>query len=178
MQLNRYIQRTSLLVILTLLLLCGRVFGQIQPQENSMWCWASCVQSVLAQANVHQSQRDIVVRLTGIPQNRPAHVREVVHLLQSYRFRAWEVNHPASPEQLYSTLANGWKLIALVNPSKDPNVGHFIILQGVSPEGMIIVSDPADGHTYLQAPQQLYQQWHWNYSVVVGTPVHEMISYR
>jgi hypothetical protein len=178
MKRKKYIHKALLLSALLLILLSGRVFGQIQPQEKSMWCWASCVQSVLAQAKVYQSQRDIVARLTGIPQNRPAHVREVVQLLHSYRFRAWEVNHPASPEQLYSTLANGWKLIALVNPSNDPNVGHFIILQGVSPEGMIIVSDPADGHTYLQAPQQLYQQWRWNYSVVVGTPVNEMISYH
>ena len=142
-----------------------------------MWCWASCVQSVLAQANVYQSQSEIVARLTGIPQNRPAYVGEVVQLLQSFYFRAWEVDHPAPPEQLYNTLASGWKLIALVNPSNNPNVGHFIILQGLSPKGMIIVSDPADGRTYLQAPQQLYQQWRWNYSVVVGTPVNELVTY-
>lgn len=178
MKLKGYIRKASLLSVLPLILLSSRVFGQIQPQENSMWCWAACVQSVLSQANVHQSQREIVSRLTGIPQNRPAHVREVVQLLHSYRFRSWEVDHPASPEQLYGTLANGWKLIALVNPSNDPNVGHFIILQGQSPEGMIIVSDPADGRTYLQAPQQLYQRWQWNYSVVVGTPASEMISYH
>lgn len=102
MSLKRYIRKTSLFSILLLTLLSGRLFGQIQPQENSMWCWASCVQSVLAQANVNQTQSEIVARLTGVPQNRPAHVREVVQLLQSYRFRAWEVNHPASPEQLYN----------------------------------------------------------------------------
>lgn len=178
MKINRYIRKISLASLLLLILLSSRVFGQIQQQENSMWCWAACVQSVLAQANVYQSQSDIVSRLTGIPQNRPAHVRELVQLLQSYRFRSWEVDHPASPDQLYSTLANGWKLIALVNPSNDPNVGHFIILQGLSPEGMVIVSDPADGRTYLQATQQLYQQWRWNYSVVVGTPVNELAGYH
>lgn len=168
-------KKIKIVLLPLFLLLFNPSYGQINRQENTMWCWAACVQSVLAQANVHQSQPQIVVRLTGTPQNRPAHVREVVQLLQSYQFRAWSVEYPASPEQLVSTLSNGWKLIALVNPSNNPNVGHFIILQGVEnqPGGgsMIRVSDPANGQTYLQHPQQLYQTWKWNYSVVVGTPM-------
>lgn len=163
------IQRTWLVILLVLAF--TQSYAQIQQQENTMWCWAACVQSVLAQANVHQSQTAIVARLTGSPQNRPAHVREVVQLLQSYQFRAWEVGYPASADQLFSTLRNGWKLIALVNPSNNPNVGHFIILQGLASNNMIMVSDPATGQTYQQAPEQLYQTWKWNYSVVVGTPV-------
>nr|WKN40092.1 papain-like cysteine protease family protein [Tunicatimonas sp. TK19036] len=168
------IQRYGLTLLI--ILAFSQSYAQIRQQENTMWCWAACVQSVLAQANVHQSQTEIVARLTGSPQNRPAHVREVVQLLQSYQFRAWEVGYPASADQLFSTLKGGWKLIALVNPSNNPNVGHFIILQGLASwqgqgSGMILVSDPATGQTYQQSPQQLYSAWKWNYSVVVGTPV-------
>lgn len=178
MKISKPLKRICYLLLLLFVFLTSEAQAQIRVQENTMWCWAACVQSVLAQADVSQTQTEIVSRLTGTPQNRPAHVKEVVQLLQSYQFRAWEVGYPASPEQLYSTLANGWKLIALVNPSNTPNVGHFIILQGLTPEGMIRVSDPANGQTYAQAPQQLYNDWRWNYSVVVGTPLNNMMTYN
>ncbi|WPP49746.1 cysteine peptidase family C39 domain-containing protein [Catalinimonas niigatensis] len=161
-------------VLFLISLLCSlgvsQGYAQIRPQENSMWCWASCIQSALDQANVYQSQSQIVARLTGYPQNRPAHINEVVQLLQSYRFRAWSVDYPASPEQLYSTLASGWKLIAFVNPTDNPSVGHFIILQKIATNNLIVVSDPANGQTYVQHPEVLYKSWKWSRSIVVGTP--------
>ena len=146
------------------------VNAQISVQENSMWCWASCIQSSLYQANVNQSQAAIVSRLTGWPQNRPASIDEVISILHSYNFRAWSVNQPANPQQLYNTLTSGWKLIAFVNPSNNPSVGHFIMLQGISPNGYVVVSDPADGRTYEQDVRTLYFRWNWSRSIVVGTP--------
>lgn len=165
-----FFPRVLILILLFCSLGMSQLHAQIRPQENSMWCWASCIQSALDQANVHQSQSQIVARLTGYPQNRPAHINEVVQLLQSYRFRAWSVDYPATPEQLFSTLANGWKLIAFVNPTDNPSVGHFIILQKISANKLIIVSDPANGQTYMQHPQELYNAWKWSRSIVVGTP--------
>lgn len=148
----------------------ARANAQIQPQEQSMWCWASCIQSSLAQANYFQSQAQIVARLTGWPMNRPARIEELIMVLQSYNFRAWSVGYPANPQQLYATLQTGWKMIAFVNPTNNPQVGHFIMLQGVTPRGGIVVSDPATGVTYEQSPQQLYFAWHWSASIVVGAP--------
>ncbi|WP_047788336.1 papain-like cysteine protease family protein [Tenacibaculum mesophilum] len=146
------------------------VDAQIKRQEQSMWCWSSCIQSSLFQANVRQSQSAIVSRLTGWPQNRPATINEVISVLQSYNFRAWSVGHPANPQQLFNTLSSGWKLIAFVNPSNNPSVEHFIMLQGISPNGFVIVSDPADGRTYEQDVRTLYFGWKWSRSIVVGAP--------
>ena len=84
--------------------------AQIYVQEESMWCWASCIQSTLGQANINQSQAQIVARLTGWPQNRPARIEEVISILNSYNFRAWAVEYPANPQQLFNTLSTGWKI--------------------------------------------------------------------
>ena len=141
-------------------------------QEQPMWCWASCIQSSLGQANVNQSQAQIVSRLTGgWPQNIPGKIREVIYVLNSYNFRAWEVTYPANYQDLINTLSDGWKIIAFVNPTNNPQVGHFIMLQGISNSGAIIVSDPANGQTYDQNPQQLYNYWNWKASIVVGIPL-------
>ncbi|MGK0386500.1 MAG: ABC-type bacteriocin/lantibiotic exporter with double-glycine peptidase domain [Patiriisocius sp.] len=144
--------------------------AQINTQEKNMWCWASCIQSSLYQANVNKSQTAIVSRLAGWPQNRPASINEVIAVLHSYHFKAWSVSHPANPQQLYHSLSSGWKLIAFVNPTNNPNVGHFIMLQGISSDGYVIVSDPANGNTYTQSVQDLYFGWKWSRSIVVGTP--------
>ncbi len=136
-----------------------------------MWCWATCIQSALSQGFVNQSQQDIVARLTGYPQNRPATANEIALLLQSYNFRAWVVPYPANYQDLYNTLQGGWKLIAFVNPTNNPQVGHFIMLQGIAPSGQIVVSDPANGNTYEQSPEMLYYAWKWGSSVVVGMPL-------
>lgn len=166
-------KKTLFLLTLALALFAGKATSQINRQEQSMWCWATCIQSALYQGNVQQSQSAIVSRLTGWPQNRPATIDEVISVLQSYRFRAWSVGYPANPQQLYSTLSDGWKLIAFVNPTNNPSVGHFIMLQGLASNGMIRVSDPADGRTYEQDPQTLYNGWKWSRSIVVGMPVVE-----
>lgn len=163
-------KKALVLLTLALTLFAAKAHAQINRQEQSMWCWATCIQSSLYQGNVQQSQEAIVSRLTGWPQNRPATIDEVISVLQSYNFRAWSVGYPASPEQLYTTLAGGWKLIAFVNPTNNPQVGHFIMLQGIAPGGKIRVSDPADGRTYDQDPQALYNGWKWSRSIVVGMP--------
>ena len=160
--------------ILILLLVLGScvasVQAQIGQQERDMWCWASCIQSALYQGNVNQSQTAIVSRLIGWPENRPASINEVVSILHSYNFRAWAAAYPASPQQLLNTLGTGWKVIAFVNPTDNPQVGHFIMLQGFSPNNYVIVSDPATGETYEQDIRTLYYNWKWSRSIVVGAP--------
>ncbi len=144
--------------------------AQITFQEKSMWCWASCIQSALFQGNVYQTQSQIVTRFAGWPQNIPANNIQIISILNSYNFKAWSVQYPANPQQLYNTLFSGWKLIAFVNPTNNPQIGHFIILQGISANGLIIVSDPSSGLTYEQNLNSLYYAWNWSSSVIVGTP--------
>jgi len=143
----------------------------IERQQAMNWCWASSVQDVIAQAGVFQSQADIAARLDGWPRDRPATIQELVLLLHSYSFRAWQAGRVGSPQELFRTLSTGWKLIAFVRPSNGP-VGHYIVLQGIDPmSGGIIVSDPWTGATYVNTLQQLYGAWRWGDSVVVGTPM-------
>ena len=163
-------KKITLLLIVFCLFNLNQSEAQIRQQEASMWCWASCIQSVLELANFYQSQAQVVSRLTGWPQNRPARINEVISVLNSYNFRAWSVQYPANPQELFNTLSSGWKLIAFVNPSNNPQVGHFIMLQRISANGAILVSDPANGMTYEQNVNQLYYAWNWSSSIVVGTP--------
>ncbi len=143
----------------------------IEQQRARNWCWAASVQDVMAQADVYQTQTEIAARLDGWPRDRPAYTQELVMLLKSYGFRSWQAGRPGSPEELYGTLMNGWKLIAFVRPSGGP-VGHFIVLQGIDPDsGGIIVSDPWTGRTYVNGIEQLYYAWRWVDSVIVGTPM-------
>lgn len=157
-------------VIFTLLILASFSSYSIERQLEQNWCWAASIQDVLRQAGVNQTQQQIATVLDGWPRNRPAHVNEVVGLLNYYHFRAWAVNRPASPGELYQTLAGGWKLIAFVRPSSGA-VGHFIVLQGINNQGGVVVSDPWTGHTYVNSLNQLYHQWRWGGSVVVGAPM-------
>lgn len=165
--------RTLVLSFLFLFLCVQSTRAQIYCQEQSMWCWAACIQSSLFQANVYDTQSNIVSRLEGWPRNRPANNAQVIAVLQSYEFRAWEVRRPASYQELASTLHQGWKVIAFVNPSRNPQIGHYIMLQGLTPEGLVVISDPSpmDGcRTYVHSIQDLYHQWNWSASVLVGTP--------
>lgn len=140
----------------------------IERQQAQNWCWAASVQDVMAQAGFYQTQSQIAARLDGWPRDRPAYTQELASLLNSYGFRAWQAGRPGSPQELYGSLLLGWKLIAFVRPSSGA-VGHFIVLQGVDPRsGGIVVSDPWTGLTYVNSLQQLYYDWRWGDSVIVG----------
>lgn len=161
--------RKRIVIIVACISLTGPA-GAIERQRAMNWCWAATVQDVMAQAGLYQSQEQIAARLDGWPRDRPAHIQELVALLHSNRFRAWQVGRPGTAQELYNTLMTGWKLIAFVRPSNGP-VGHYIVLQGVDPvSGGIVVSDPWTGATNITPAVQLYAQWRWGDSVVVGTP--------
>ncbi len=139
-------------------------------QEQDNWCWAACIQECMLTANRPVSQAEIVARLTGWVQNRPAGIPEVVTILRSYGFRAWQAGRPGSPQELYQGLLSGWKMIAFVRPTDGP-VGHYIVLEGVEPRfGGIVVSDPWTGITQPIMLNGLYNGWRWVDSIVVGPP--------
>jgi len=158
--------RIILAALLSLFLVSTQA-GAIEQQRRQNWCWAASVQDVLAQAGIYQSQEQIAARLDGWPTDRPAYIQEVVALNQSYGLRSWQAGRPGSPDELYNSLSNGWKLIAFVRPSSGP-VGHYIVLQGFDPYGNIIVSDPWTGQTAVYPLNDLYYRWRWGDSVMVG----------
>ena len=163
-------KKISQFIFAAVLITASMMSSAIERQQAQNWCWAASVQDVMAQAGLYQTQPQIAARLDGWPRDRPAYTQELVLLLQSYGFRAWQAGRPGSSQELYGSLNNGWKLIAFVRPSSGA-VGHFIVLQGIDPRsGGVIVSDPWTGQTYVNSLQQLYQGWRWGDSVVVGTP--------
>jgi hypothetical protein len=158
---------TIKIAVVTVILFFSTSASTIEMQRYSNWCWAASIQDVVAQAGYYESQDQVVSRLTGWPQNRPAYIGEVVALVRSYGLRAWQAQRPGSPDELYNTLVSGWKLIAFVRPNGGP-IGHYIVLQGIDNYGNIITSDPATGTTVANAPAIIYNHWHWSDSVVVG----------
>lgn len=48
------------------------------------------------------------------------------------------------------------------------NVGHFILLQEITYDGYINVSDPATGRTFKNTINDLYYGWRWEAAIVVG----------
>lgn len=166
--------KTFVLSLLLILVPCS-LYSQpgiqnIERQKAINWCWAACVQSLVNQANRgYYTQDQIASALSGWPADRPAFVYEVANLCRFYGLRAWQAGYAGSPNDLYGSLSNGWKLIAFVMPNGGP-VGHYIILQGIDyRSGLIIVSDPATGQTNLIDLNHLYLSWRWIDSVVVGT---------
>ena len=155
---------TSLVVVLGLLLSSP---AQAMERQRAMnWCWAAAVQDVLTPVGVYASQEEIVHRLNGWLQDRPASTHEVRDLVLSYGIRARVINRPGNVYELVGTLQTGHKIIALANPTGG-SVGHFIVLEGVTPDG-VIVADPANGKTAVIPIASLYYQWRWSHSIVVG----------
>lgn len=143
-------------------------FGQIETQRAQNWCWAACIQSLIYQSSGQKySQISISRDLDGWPQDRPAHIIEVISLLKYYGFSAWRAGRPGTPEELYTLLTSGWKLIAFVRPTNS-SIAHFIVLQGADMYGNIIVSDPAFGLTVKNSLNDLYFSWKWEDSIIVG----------
>lgn len=157
--------------LLILLILSSSQLQAIERQRAMNWCWAASIQDVMAQAERYATQEQISARLDGWPRDRPAYIGEVVGLLNSYGFRAWQAGRPGSPQELFNTLRTGWKLIAFVRPSGGA-VGHYIVLQGVDQAtGNVLVSDPWTGYTYFNSLPQIYMSWQWTDSIVVGAPI-------
>ena len=163
------INKTKFFIIFALCIAATNEALAIQVQERSNWCWVASTQDVLAQVGINKTQTEIASRLLGAPIDQPAYAIQVAGLLNSYGMTAWEIQVPASPQQLQSTLNSGWRIIALARPTSSA-VGHFIVLQAANSYGQVVISDPANGNTYVSSVSQLYSQWHWIESVVVGQP--------
>ena len=157
-------------MVLGLMLMLGMSFAKpafaMERQRAMNWCWAAAIQDVLKPHRIHESQESIVFRLNGWLPDRPATIYEVENLVRSYGVRATTVHRPGNVYELASTLERGHQIIALAYPSNGA-VGHFIVLEGITPDG-VIIADPATGRTSTFPIASLYYQWRWSHSIVVG----------
>jgi hypothetical protein len=156
---------STLLILATLLV--APAASAMERQKASNWCWAASVQDVLQKAHMYTSQEEVVVRLTGSLQNRPAYTWELAKLLNSYGMPATQAGRPGSPQELANTLAGGRILIAFVRPGSGP-VGHFVVIDGLTYDGRVRLSDPATGGTRMIPLWSLYQVYGWGDAVLVG----------
>jgi hypothetical protein len=154
------------LLLSSVLLITSININAYQVQLMSNWCWASAIQNVLGQVGIYEQQVNIAARLDGLPRNRPAGLHEVKRLINSYGIPAVWAGRSATAEELFFSLNNGKRVIALVRPSRGP-VGHFVVLQSITRQGVVTVFDPGTGATTYQHINQLYQM-RWQDAVVVG----------
>jgi hypothetical protein len=139
----------------------------IERQQGLYWCWVSVIQYLLSQSCINLTQRQIATRLMGSAiTDRPGHYLEILNLIQSYGFAAWQVPHPYTEDELRTALHSGFKVIAQVVPNGG-TVGHLIVLDGILRDGSIVVADPGTGSVQSYTICDLYCRWKWTSSIVV-----------
>lgn len=151
-------------------LLMGLVSSSAQAmsiQEASNWCWAASIQDIFYQKGYQVSQPQIVQRMFGMVVDRPATLAQIQSFLNAQGVRTGWVASIGSPQELYTTLYNGAKVIAFVNPANNPYVGHFVVFEGIDAYGRVVVADPANGQTQGYSLEDVYYGWKWQQSLVV-----------
>src|SRR5580693_2040136 len=147
-------------VALAALFQLSPVASAMQHQERANWCWAACIQEVEALRGVPRTQTQIATDMNGAPLDVPARPAAVAQLLMAYGRQASEIDRPATPQELFATLAGGFKIIALVDPTGNAMEGHFVVIGGIGPNNTVIVGDPAFGTVRPVPIAQLYS-WTW-----------------
>ena len=108
-------------------------------QSEEHWCWAACVQMVLAARGIHLSQEEISQRTFGHAMNRPAGIEAVCANLSE-----WQVQHngtksrltalmglgPPPPELMIKNLPREIP-ITVVLPPPYGDVGHAVVITAV-----------------------------------------------
>jgi hypothetical protein len=119
-------------------------------QEQSMWCWAACVQMALATQGVVATQANIAASVQGFPFNAPASIPQLLATLQ-------QISYDPINGKVVSTAAcylrdRAGNLVfngAAMNPAAQAfllsygipsilllrgqgNIGHFVVVSGVS----------------------------------------------
>lgn len=110
----------------------------------------------------------VAALLDGWPRDRPAHIAEVVALLQRLGVPAQGGMRALTAQELLNVLLSRRVVIAFVMPTNGP-VGHYIVIEGFDPNmNALIVADPATGLTRYQTIQDLYFGWRWMATVIAG----------
>ena len=144
-------------------------------QDMSNWCWVAAAQQVIFWANGSAPPQCAMVSLVANthaqitcanPQafNQPATFQPISFLIGQFIGAPSSMNGPGSPQQVYQTLAAGRPIIMLVQPGFS-QVGHFVVLRGVScagPQLIFHLNDPLNftGFPTSVPYSQIAQMWH------------------
>jgi len=117
-------------------------------QEESMWCWAASIQTVLHYFNVTISQEQIVARIYGTAVNEPASDAAISASLNGWAFdchvrkiviRSRVATGPPSLNVLMNEVARGRPILVTVNPAGS-SIGHAVVLTAATHIGRRVTS--------------------------------------
>ena len=154
-------------MILSLLIGFSTSAEALQRQQYSNWCWAAAIQDVLLTKGIPQSQTQVVHGVYGQVVNQPANLHQIKNYLNYNGVFTGQIASVGTPYELQTILARGAKVIAFVNPSSNPYLGHFVVFEGLDRHGRILVGDPADGQIRTYNLEEVYYGWKWSGSLVV-----------
>jgi Papain-like cysteine protease AvrRpt2 len=117
-------------------------------QEESMWCWAASIHTVLQYFNVTISQEQIVARIYGNALNAPASDAAISASLNGWAFdchgrrvviRSRIATGPPSLNVLMNEVARGRPILVTVNPAAS-RIGHAVVVTAATHIGRCVTS--------------------------------------
>jgi len=117
-------------------------------QEESMWCWAASIQTVLRYYGVTIRQEQIVARIYGSALNEPASDPVISASLNGWAFdchgrkvviRSRVATGPPSLNVLMNEVARGRPILVTVNPAGS-SIGHAVVLTAATHSGRCVTS--------------------------------------
>ena len=117
-------------------------------QEESMWCWAASIETVLHYFNVTISQGQIVARIYGSALNEPASDAAISASLNGWAFdchgrkvvvRSRVATGPPSLNVLMNEVARRRPILVTVNPAAS-SIGHAVVLTAAQHIGRRVTS--------------------------------------
>lgn len=117
-------------------------------QEESMWCWAASIETVLHYFNVTLSQEQIVTRIYGTAVNEPAIDAAISASLNGWAFdchgrkvviRSRVAMGPPSLDVLVNEVSRGRPILVTTNPGAS-SIGHAAVLTAATHIGRCVTS--------------------------------------
>lgn len=133
-------------------------------QTDELGCGAACIVMLLADRGVH-----VALELVALGLNMPSDAQDLAVKLSSLHAGSWEGG------SLEDGTAITWELVdyisrargtwaALLEPFGPLRTGHWVVVDGIDQEGLILVRDPA-GSAYC-VPLGTFARL-WGYTILV-----------
>ncbi len=131
-------------------------------QMSEDGCGVACAQMLLADRGVHASQEDIGFGVVQ-PTDAPALARRMNELST----RRWEGGALAAAPTgaLVHALCRTGTWAALLEPGGFRRVGHWVVVDGVGDEAVVLVRDPV-GDAYGVPMTEFFDLWHFTVLVL------------
>lgn len=133
-------------------------------QRDELSCGPACGEMLLADRGIHRDQELIAVEL-ALPVDGPA-LAARLNALSSIRWLGGALDLPEEPDWTLITqlseLKGSWA--ALLEPHGPAHVGHWVVVDGVNQEVVVLVRDPV-GMAYGIPIEEFLSLW--RYTVLV-----------